>query len=476
MAIAEKPYPPLITQNPGWFEQNAEDVWAACVEVLRQISSQLEGDTHIMAIAIACQGGSLIPARADGTPLHPMITWMDKRSEPIVRKWRSDGLEAKIRAITGWLLDPGLPLPMIAWLRENRPDVFAQTERWLSLNDYIAHRLTGDFYMTPSLGAAMQFFNIRTGQWSQEICDLVGIKTEQFSPIKPADAIIGYPTEEVTRLTGISPQVPIINGGQDHSAEAVTLGMTSAGDAWLGTGTAWVINGIMEEPAVERVPSNMSLNYHTLPQRWTISQLIGGIGASMEWWINLDWNNPGLTRAVPRSEFFDALTEEVRQAPPGSHGLVYVPLTGTSQLENNTTYGGFAGLRLDHTHADMSRAMLEGAGFELRWALESIASAGMPVDHLWLVGGAARSPVWPAILCNITGIPISTTQYKHGPALGVAIIAGEKVGVYQDIEDGRSRFTISANHIQPEPDQVELYNRQYITYKKTAQMLRSIHE
>ena len=181
LAIAEKPYPPLITQNPGWFEQNAEDVWDACVEVLRQISSQLEGDTHIMAIAIACQGGSLIPARANGTPLHPMITWMDKRSEPIVRKWRSDGLEAKIRAITGWLLDPGLPLPMIAWLRENRPDVFAQTERWLSLNDYIAHRLTGDFYMTPSLGAAMQFFNIRTGQWSQEICDLVGIKTEQFS-------------------------------------------------------------------------------------------------------------------------------------------------------------------------------------------------------------------------------------------------------------------------------------------------------
>ena len=122
--------------------------------------------------------------------------------------------------------------------------------------------------MTPSLGAAMQFFNIRAGQWSQDICDLVGIKTEQFSPIKPADAIIGYPTEEVTRLTGIGSQVPIVNGGQDHSAEAVTLGMTSAGDAWLGTGTAWVINGIMEEPAVERVPSNMSLNYHTLPQRW----------------------------------------------------------------------------------------------------------------------------------------------------------------------------------------------------------------
>ena len=30
LAIAEKPYPPLITLNPGWFEQNAEDVWDAC--------------------------------------------------------------------------------------------------------------------------------------------------------------------------------------------------------------------------------------------------------------------------------------------------------------------------------------------------------------------------------------------------------------------------------------------------------------
>ena len=162
----------------------------------------------------------------------------------------------------------------------------------------------------------MQFFNIRTGEWSQEICDLVGIiKPAQFSPIQPADAVIGYPTDEVSRLTGIGTGVPVINGGQDHSAEAVTLGMTSAGDAWLGTGTAWVINGIMEEPAVERVPSNMSLNYHTLPQRWTISQLIGGIGASMEWWINLGWNKTELMRSVPRSEFFSALTEEVQQDP-----------------------------------------------------------------------------------------------------------------------------------------------------------------
>ena len=31
-------------------------------------------------------------------------------------------------------------------------------------------------------------------------------------------------------------------------------------------------------------------------------------------------------------------------------------------------------------------------------------------------------------------------------------------------------------HIQPKPDQVELYNRQYLTYQKTAQMLRTIHE
>jgi len=476
LAIAERPYPPLITPKPGWFEQNAEDVWDACVDVLRLVSSQRDADTHILGIAIACQGGSLIPALADGTPLHPMITWMDKRSEAIVRKWRTDGLEPKIRDITGWLLDPGLPLPMIAWLRENRLDIFTRTERWLSLNDYIAHRLTGEFCMTPSLGAAMQFFNIRTGQWSQEICDLVCVKTEQFSPIQPADAVVGCLTAEVQQLTGIGAEVPVINGGQDHSAEAVTLGMISAGDAWLGTGTAWVINGIMEEPAVERVPANMSLNYHTLPQRWTISQLIGGIGASIEWWINLDWKHAGITRSTPRAEFFSAITEEVQESPPGSHGLIYVPLTGTSQLENNTSYGGFAGLRLDHNHADMSRAMLEGAGFELRWALESIASAGMPVDHLWLIGGAARSPVWPDILCNITGIPISTTQYKHGPALGVAIIAGVKVGVYQDIEDGRSRFTISAHHFQPEPVEVELYNRQYLVYRKTARTLGTLHE
>lgn len=472
LAIAEQTIP-FQTPQPGWFEQKPEQFLQACIKVLHTIA-QTDPNMKILAIALACLGSSLIPAQSDGTPIYPMITWMDKRSDKIVRRIRQEGLESKIRSITGWWLDPGLPLSMIIWLKENRPEIFKKTERWLSLNDYIAFHLTGQFCTNPSCGAAMQLFNIQTGDWSGRILDLAGIRREQLSPIKPSSDVIGYLTPQMSKNTGIKPDVPVINGGQDHSSEAIVLGMSSAGDTWLGTGTSWVINGIMEESAIEKVPAKMNLNYHTLPQRWTISQLLGGIGASLEWWLGLSWEEACLKIKATRSEMFLAFNEEVAHSPPGSKDLLFVPLTGTSQLTNNTICGGFSGLRLDHTHADMNRAILEGAGFELLWALDSIRKAGMAVEHLWLIGGAARSPVWPTILCNITGIPISTTQYKHGPALGVAILAGVKVGSYKNIRDGRAHFNISTCHLDPDIGLTKIYSERYHAYQRTAEMLKAV--
>ena len=79
----------------------------------------------------------------------------------------------------------------------------------------------------------------------------------------------------------------------------------------------------------------------------------------------------------------------------------------------------------------MARAVLESAAYELQWALAGIMEAGLPVDRLWMVGGAARSPYWPNILANVTGVPINLPQYDNWPALGGAVLAGVGCGVYE---------------------------------------------
>jgi len=466
LTIEEK-YPFLCPQA-GWYEQDPAQLWQAAVNVLTRAAKQLPMNYQVMAIALACQGSSLLPADQHGEPVYPLITWMDQRAQGIVDRWRGEGLEQKIFRRSGWLLDAGLPLAMMAWLRDNRPEVFSRVERWLSLNDFLAFRLTGIFCMNQSCAAAMQLTDIQTAQWDEELCAMAGARPEQFSPVYPADHIVGEILPELARLTGLPAGLPVINGGQDHSSEAVALGMIHSGDAWLGCGTAWVINAVVEQIDLDSVPQGLCLNYHNLPQRWIMSQLLGGLGASMEWLLEQLWKDEA------GGYRYAELTRAVENVPPGSGGLLFLPLTGPGQTGKRYPFGGFGGLRLDHTAGYMTRAVMEGAGYELRWCLERLAAAGMQLERLWMIGGAARSAVWPRILSDQIGLPVSITQYKHGPALGVAILAGVKLGLFASVEDARAKFSFEARHFEPDSKCHDLYTSQFDRYKTFAAALADI--
>jgi xylulokinase len=126
------------------------------------------------------------------------------------------------------------------------------------------------------------------------------------------------------------------------------------------------------------------------------------------------------------------------------------------------------GLRLDHGRADVARALMEGAGYELRWALEPIQRAGMPVDKMWMIGGAARSPLWPVILANVTGVPLSLPQYGNWPAVGAAILAGLGAGVYDGLAEAQARFERPEEQVEPDPERMRVYDGCFAAYQKLA--------
>jgi xylulokinase len=469
----------LHTPRPGWAELEPNDVWQAVVQVLRAIADRAApsaavsaSSLRIRAIGLATQGGTLIPCKADGTPTYRAITWMDARSEDLAAQWRAEGVGDRVRQISGWSPEPGLPLLSIGWLRQARPEVFAATERFLSMNDYLSYRLTGRVGTNPSMAGEMLLTDMTTGEWSAELCSLVGIETEELSPILPSDAPLGKLRPEVARLTGLDPQTVLINGGQDHSCEALALGMTSTGAGLLACGTAWVINGIAESPSVDSIPSSMNLNYHVVPGRWVVSQLLGAQGACLEWWLNqCGWQSSECQASRTRDESWVSFNAELEETAPGCAGLVYFPQTGVRHVSDSIRHGGFVGLRLDHSRADMGRAMLEGAAYELRWALERLRRAGMAIEQMWMVGGATHSPFWPQIVADVTGVPISLTQYTHGPALGAAILAGVGLGLLNSVEAGQARFRVSARQIEPGDAHAPVYDKQFAAYQRMARNL-----
>lgn len=470
LAKAEQNYP-LVTPQPGWAEEDPEQVWQAVVGVIRQVVNQAGPDSEIVALALAAQSGSVIPARADGSPVYPMITWLDTRTEALVRQWKAEGFEETVRTLSGWRLYPGLPFPNIAWLRQFKPDIFAATERFLSVLDFLNHRLTGIFCADLSSGTEMQLVDVSTAQWSPQLCSLVGITPNYLARLEPAGTIVGNVTPTVSKLTGLSPQTLVINGGHDQCCTALAMGMTNPGKVMLATGTAWVVTGVVDTPSTRAIPPNMNLNFHVAPQRWTISQFLGGFGASVEWCLNQCWQSARPDAPLSRTELYARFDEALAHSQPGCNDLLFLPLGGSLQVTDGKPQGGFVGLRLDHTRVDMSRAVLEGAAFELRWALETMRQAGLPIEQLWVAGGATHSPIWPQILADVSGVPISLTQYAQWPALGAAILAGTGAGIFDTPEAGIARFQKSPRQITPDEARSKRYEESFARYRDISRKL-----
>ena len=419
--------------SPGWVEQDPEEIWQAVVTTLRSVIKQVPASTHVIAVCMAAQSGSLLPADLLGDPIYPFITWMDGRTEELVQQWRALDMGEQVKSISGWTLKTGQCLPTIAWLRQHNPKIFDAAAHYFSVNDFLAYRLVGQYCSNPSNASGMQMVDIQTGDWSQPLCNLSGISVSQLSHIQPSGAIIGKITNEVSEKTGLSSETLLVNGGHDQGMAALGLGINSPGKYMLACGTAWVISAIMSSLKTEGVPPVLDWNTHPLGEHWIISQSLGGLGASLEWWLNQTWcENQG---SMVRSERYASLDKELTDTQ-FDQDLLFLPLSGGYDDPATTNRGGFIGLRLGHNRSDMALAVLESAAFELRWALETIRETGLPIEQLYMLGGASESPHWPSILSTVTGIPIILPKYDNWPAFGAALLAGMSTGVIDNVSEG----------------------------------------
>ena len=452
---------PLLTPQSGWVEQDPDAVWGALIRVLQAIVQQSNG-YRILSLAIAAQAGSIIPANLNGDPVYPMIVWLDNRSQELSRQWQVDGTAATIRRLSGWQPFVGLPLPSIGWLRQHLPAVHQAAKRYLGPADFIIHRLTGRFATDLSAASEMLLVDIKTGRWSEELCKIGGVELENQAEIGWAGRELGEITPEVAQLTGLPTGIPVIAGGNDQSCAGLGMGMTAPGKVMLSTGTAWVILSVVDTDTTNALPEWVNLYFHVVPERRLGGQLVGGFGATIDWWLRQTFDTTDTAAS------YKDLNDLVSASPPGSKDLLFLSLSGPSQVMNAGSGGGFIGLELVHTRADMSRAILEGCAYEVRWALDELRLAGIPVEELWLAGGANQSPVWPQILADVSGVPLQVAGYADWAALGAAILAGWGIRAYANLEDGIARLQPQLQRLEPNRSLSEFYLQRLASYQSIS--------
>lgn len=465
----------LITSQPGWVEQDAEEIWRAVVETLWSLSRACGPQDRIAALSQSSQGGTTIPVDGQCRPLHPAFSWMDQRANEeaaaVEARWGAEF----IRTTTGWALFGGLPLQHIAWFRHRCPAEFAATRRFLFVNDFIGSRLTGQICMNPSDASITQLMSLATGDWDPRLLETAGIHRDRLSPIRPSGTAIGTLTPEAADATGLPRETLVVNGAHDQYCAAVGTGVTRPGRMLLSCGTAWV--PLVVPPSLELgLASGMAVSRHAVEDQWGAIRSLGGVGSSMEWLVDNTCGTPSseggrTSTGAEREQIYAALSEAAARIPPGTDGLLFLPLAGGHYAGFGPTCGGFVNLSLGHSRGHLARAVMEGAVFELRWAVEEMRATGVEVDELTMVGGAAKSSLWPQIVTDVLGVPVTLPAVKDAAARGAAILAGAGIGIYPDAEAGFAAWCGDEACLRPQPSHRFALDQAYARYRTLAQTL-----
>lgn len=383
---------------PGRVEHEAEAYWLIVADLLRELSA----NSGVEALAMCAASGNTLLADESGSPLTPIINWMDRRCVGDPPKCLRGLHPEEVREIAGWPCIDTFPLAHIGWLKENKPALFTEAERVCMNTDWLLKRLTGEWVMDHSTATTFHLQNQRKRRWHGPFLELLGIAPRQLSALAEPGAFVGRVTPAAAKATGLPPATAVAAGCFDHPAAALASGITEPGQLLLSCGTSWVgLAPRADRGSIikARILCDPFLSGDGGP--WAGIFSVTAIGTRINWYIE-NLIAPGEDAPL---KIFDELASE---SPPGANGL---RIDFTLPPE-----------KISGSRADISRAVMEGASVALNNLLPPLKDKGFEFEKAVMVGGPSRSPIWPGILAETTGIELSVGT-AHAGAQGAAMLA-----------------------------------------------------
>lgn len=473
LAAANGEYPVYYPEE-GWAEQNPEEWWSAVCEAVRQVIRKAGIQSEeIAGVGIDGQSWSAIAIDKGGKVLTNTPIWMDTRAQSICDRLNEEIGEDEIFRIAGNSLQPSYTTAKIVWYKENLPEVYSKIYKILQSNSYIAFKLTGQISQDLSQGYGLHCFNMRTGQWDEEMCRKMGIPRDFLPEIVPSDRIIGTVTKKAAEESGLAEGTPVAAGGLDAACGTLGAGVIHPGETQEQGGQAGGMSICIEKYQAD---PRLILGFHVIPGKWLLQGGTTGGGGVMRWFEREFADYERLMREQTGISSLDQLNEIAEKVKPGCDGLVFLPYMAgeRSPIWNPYAKGVFYGLDFSKTKGHMVRACMEGVAFSLRHNLETAEEAGAKAEILRAMGGSANSLLWTQIKSDVTGKTMAVPASDTATTLGAALLAGVGTGFYKDYEEAVAETVKVTRKHQPDPEKKAVYDKNYETYLELYRSLSGL--
>jgi len=449
----------VLTPKPAWAEQEPSLWW----KTLRETVSKLfmKGGLNpqdVRGLGISVLTPALVPVDKRGRALRNAILMIDQRAVAEAEFIRRKVGEERIFEVTGNRIAPGTyTAPSILWIKRNEPEIYKETYKFLHVNGYLVHRMTGEFTTDYTQSSATLLLDIKRRRWSEMVCDSLGIELDKLPEIYPSWEFTGELTRESAHELGLHEGIPVVAGANDTACACIGTGVVDDGMTLESIGTTITLSYITSKPEFDlRVLNRL----HAVPDRYILMAAMSTPGAAYRWLRDQFYR--GKT-----GEFYRIMDAEAESSPPGAHGLIFMPyLSGErTPIWNPKVRGVLFGLTLTHTRADIARAFLEGGAYCVRDSLQVFKSRNLEISEVRLTGGGAKSPIWRQIMADVLGLPLKIPRVSEASCLGAAILGGTGAHIFSDPTKAAKNLVEVVEGEKPRPDTHKKYRRYYRLFK-----------
>ncbi|SFI75797.1 gluconokinase [Brevibacillus centrosporus] len=457
---------PLLVPQPSWAEQDPETIFAAVISALKTAIEKADVDKRaIGGIGFSTAMHSLIAVDHQGSPLTHSIIWADNRSTSQVDQLKQDGVGHSIYLATGTPIHPMSPLPKIMWLREQAPDTFRKAAKFISIKEYVIHRLFGQYVVDYSIASATGLFHLRKLDWDENALQVAGITRQQLSEPVPTTHILRGMKIRYAEEIGLDVDTPFVVGASDGVLANLGIGAIDHGQVAITIGTSGAVRTVVPEPITD--PKGRTFCYLLTENHWVIGGPSNNGGIMLRWFRD-EFSWPEVEKAKQMGvDPYDVMIEAAEHVPAGAEGLLFLPFLSGERAPywNAQARGSFFGIGLHHKREHFIRAVLEGILFSVYSIGIALRDLAGGATEIRASGGFARSRQWRQIMSDMFGYEVLIPESHESSSYGAALLAMHALGALNDLHDVKNMIHISHRH-EPNLERSSTYLQLFYIYER----------
>jgi len=414
-----------IVNEKGWVEHDLIEIYKNTVNVVRRVIVKSGIDkSNVVGIGISNQREtSAVWDKITGEPLYNAVVWQCSRGEQICKRIAEAGFSEKIREVTGLHLSPYFSAAKIAWILEhslpkNRQLCAGNIDSWL------IYKLTGNHKTDYSNASRTQLFDLKTLQWSQEVCGLLNIEPSILPQVCYSDSCFGY-----TDFEGFfNSEIPIHGVMGDSHGALFGQGCHNPGMTKITYGTG---SSIMMNIGNELLHSDKGI---VTSIAWGIDNKIdyvleGNInytGAVIKWLVD----ELGLLESAEQSYKYSIM------ANPDDETYLVPAFSGLGAPHwNSAARAVICGMSRTTGKAEIVKAAIECIAYQIADVIDAMEEThGQKNGSLRADGGPTRNKYLMQFQSDILDLPVIVPGHEELSGIGCAYLTGIALNIFDKKE------------------------------------------